>query len=252
MSAILNKRLNKGNGISANCCSMIVAAAGSSTRMDGVNKILTELLGEPVIVRTLTALSGCPEVAEIIVVTAEDSMSEITALIKAFNISKVSAVVQGGASRLESVMCGVSAVSPKAMLIGIHDGARPFVTADLISIAVDAALKHNAAAPAIPITSTVKLAHQGFVTKTMDRAVLYEVQTPQIFATELIKGALQNALDKQLPITDDCMAVEALGCPVKLTAGARDNIKLTTAIDLAFAETIIQMRRKSDENRTWL
>ena len=141
---------------------------------------------------------------------------------------------------------------PGSKLIAVHDGARPFVSENTVTLAVAAALKYSAAAPAVQMTSTIKRAQNGVVVKTLDRSELFEIQTPQIFASELLKGALQNAVDKKLYITDDCMAVEVLGCQIRLTAGSRDNIKLTTTVDIAFAEAILKLRENRDEDRTRL
>ncbi|NLA86478.1 MAG: 2-C-methyl-D-erythritol 4-phosphate cytidylyltransferase [Clostridiales bacterium] len=248
LKKLIKKKLKKGEAV----CSAVVAAAGSSARMQGTNKLLAEIGGKPVLVHTLTALNKCREISEIIVVTREADLSTVADLCSAYNISKMTKIVIGGKTRLESVYNGVMQVSPKAKLIAVHDGARPFLTDEIVSDTVEAALKFNAAAPAVPVTSTIKLAEKGLVKKTIDREWLYEVQTPQVFIAELLKGALQNAVDKSLYITDDCMAVEAIGCRVKLTAGLRENIKLTTAADLEYAEAILNARRNKNENRSWL
>lgn len=223
-------------------CSVIVAAAGSSTRMGGLDKLYLKLGDKPVLIHTLTALNHCTEVDEIIVVARADDIGYVAGLCREHSITKAVKVIAGGDTRLISVYNGVQAVSPDAEIIAIHDGARPFVTGGLLEGVVNAAVKYSAAAPAIPVSSTVKQAKNGIVIKTVDREELFEIQTPQAFSAELIKGALQNAIDKTLYITDDCMAVEALGCPVRLTEGSKLNIKITTQADIAFAETIINMR----------
>jgi 2-C-methyl-D-erythritol 4-phosphate cytidylyltransferase len=224
-------------------CSVVVAAAGSSARMQGTNKLLINIGGKPVLAHTLTALNKCREVAEIIVVTRSEDMNTVAQLCGTYKVTKISKIIVGGETRLESVYNGVLQVSPASALIAVHDGARPFVTESIVSNTVEAALKFSAAAPAVPVTSTIKLAKNGMVEKTIEREHLYEVQTPQIFAAEILKGALQNAVDKSLYITDDCMAVEAIGCPVKLTEGSRENIKLTTVADIAYAEAVNKARR---------
>lgn len=252
MALHLPKLVGKERENPAECCSVVVAAAGASTRMEGQDKLLLEIGGIPVLAHTLKALNKCREIAEIIVVTRQEKMNEVARICTGYEIDKVTQVVHGGPTRLESVMNGVLIASPRSKLIAVHDGARPFVNERIVSLAVTAALKFSAAAPAIPVTSTVKRAKNGVVFKTIDRNELFEVQTPQVFAAELLKGALQNAIDKKLYITDDCMAVEAIGCPVRLTTGARDNIKLTTSIDIAFAETILKIRGSMNEDWTWL
>ena len=226
-------------------CSAVVAAAGSSARMEGTNKLFAEIGGKPVLALALTALSKCREISEIIVVTRESDLTAVADICSTYGISKISKIITGGKTRLDSVYNGVMQVSPDSKLIAVHDGARPFVTEQIVSAAIEAALKYLAAAPAVPVTSTIKLARDGIVEKTIDRANLYEIQTPQVFIAELLKGALQNAVDRALYITDDCMAVEAIGCRVKLTEGSRENIKLTTAADIKYAEAIDKARRDS-------
>jgi 2-C-methyl-D-erythritol 4-phosphate cytidylyltransferase len=227
-------------------CSVVVAAAGASSRMEGLNKLFTDIGGKPVLAHTLSSLNQCPEISEIIVVTREADMAAVAELCLNHKITKLSKIVIGGQTRMESVYNGVQQVSTASKLIAIHDGARPFVTEELVSKTIAAALTFTAAAPAVPVIATIKQVKKGFVEKTIDRDELYEVQTPQVFIAELIKGALQNAVDKSLYITDDCMAAEAIGCPVKLTEGLRENIKLTTAADIVYAEAIYQARRKSE------
>lgn len=252
MAIKLPRFKNRDKENPTNCCSAVVAAAGASTRMAGQDKLLIELGDRPVLAHTLLALDKCPEIAEIVIVTRQEKMNDIAQLVTTYRVGKVTNIVQGGATRLESVYSGVQNVSPHTKLIAVHDGARPFVTENIVSLAVTAALKFSAAAPAVPVTSTVKRALNGMVVKTLDRNELFEIQTPQIFDAALLKAALQNAVDKKLYITDDCMAVEALGCPVRLTTGTRDNIKLTTAIDVAFAEAILKLRGSANEDWTWL
>jgi 2-C-methyl-D-erythritol 4-phosphate cytidylyltransferase len=224
-------------------CTAVVAAAGSSTRMNGQNKLMIEFGGKPVLVHTLEALQASRRIDDIIVVTREEDIQHIAELCQTYGLKKVAKIIAGGATRLESVYNGVMQVSEKTALIAVHDGARPFVTEAVIAQTVDAAQKYAAAAPAVPVTSTVKKAKDGLVEKTLDREELFEIQTPQVFSAELLKAALTNAISKSLYITDDCMAVEALGCPVRLTAGTRENIKLTTATDIIYAEAIFEARR---------
>lgn len=242
MLRIFKKIIQKQHGEKRPECAAVVAAAGGSTRMEGKNKLFLEIGGMPVLARTLTALEKCARVREIVVVTREEDLTAVTELAIQYQISKAAKVVLGGATRTESVNIGLMHVSPDIPYIAVHDGARPFVTERILNEALDAAAAHKAAAPAIPVTSTVKQAKNGFVVKTVDRRDLFEIQTPQVFASDLIKAALQNAVDKQLYITDDCMAVEALGGAVRLTAGSRENIKLTTVSDMAVAEAILKTR----------
>ena len=103
----------------------------------------------------------------------------------------------------------------------------------------------GAAAPAVPVKDTIKVASGGAVVETPDRSRLFAVQTPQVFDVDLLRGALQNAQEKQLPVTDDCSAVEAIGKIVFLTEGSEENIKITTPLDLELAEAILRRRREA-------
>ena len=155
-------------------------------------------------------------------------------------LSKPVSVVPGGKTRAESVLCGLSAAAmPYA---AIHDGARPLVTVELIDEVLDAARVYLAAAPAVPVRDTIKVAHDGIVERTPDRCALFAVQTPQVFATDLLKAALQSAIADGATVTDDCSAVERLGKEVHLTEGSEENIKITTPVDLVIAEAILQRR----------
>lgn len=223
-------------------CSAVIVAAGSARRMEGIDKVLAPLGELPVLVHTLYAFQDCPSVEEIVVVTREDLLVEVGRICKDFAFDKVTKVVVGGAERVHSVQAGLQEVSPQAELIAIHDGARPLVSQEVIGEAVSAAAVTGAAAPAVPLTDTVKRAEEGRTVETVDRGALWAVQTPQVFEAGLIRGAVQKALDDgELP-TDDCGAVERLGMPVTLTRGSRENIKITTPLDLVVGEAILQAR----------
>ena len=223
-------------------CSAVIVAAGSSMRM-GEDKTLMELGGVPVLVRTLRAFNDCDSINEIVVVTKAEKLEYIAHLCKLYYITKVTKVVCGGATRMESSLAGVCACRPMAELVAVHDAARPFVTEELISRTVEAAAKYNAAAPAIASTDTLKAVdRKGFVLGTVDRNSTVRIQTPQIFNADLIKGALTRAVEKQLPLTDDCAAMEMMGVKTMIVEGDENNIKLTTPKDLQLAASIIKSR----------
>ncbi len=219
-------------------CSVVVLAAGSSSRM-GQDKIMLHIGDIPVVVHTLRAFEGIDEVTEVVVVTREDLIPEIAGMCKVFDLRKVVNVVCGGASRAESARIGTSEVASDAKLIAIHDAARPFASEALIRTAVLKAAETGAAAPAIPVKDTIKVALNGVIESTPDRATLFAVQTPQVFDADLIRAALQKAMDDGADITDDCSAVERLGMKVSLTEGDERNFKLTTPADLSLAELMI-------------
>lgn len=220
-------------------CSAVIAAAGTSQRMDGQDKLFFDICGVPVLVHSLAAFQNNNMINEIVVVARDTELNRISEYCARYGIDKVTRIMTGGITRLESVMNGVLGVSKKAEIIAIHDGARPCVDDGVITAAISAALKYHAVAPALPISSTIKRAKDGIVIETVDRKDLYEIQTPQVFKTGIIKAALTKALDKSMEITDDCMAVELIGVPVYITSGSRNNIKLTTCEDIVIAEAIL-------------
>lgn len=215
-------------------CSAVIVAAGTAQRMRGIDKIMTPLGGVPLLLRTLRALAASEVITDIIIVTRKDLLKEVSALCE----QDAGTVVAGGSSRAESVLCGLQEVHTE--LVAIHDGARPLVSARVIEEAVAAAEKYGAAAPAIPVHDTIKIAHTGIVAQTPDRSALFAVQTPQVFRTKEIQAALRTALEKKLPLTDDCSAMEAAGYPVHLTAGEEENLKITVPSDLILAEAILR------------
>jgi len=225
-------------------CSAVILAAGTSQRM-GADKIMLELQGEPVIARTLRAFDASDSVDEIVVVTRLERLQQISDLCIEYGIRKVSRVVCGGKTRAQSALAGVLQTSENADIIAVHDGARPFVSQTLIERTAAAARESGAAAPALSATDTVRILNKkGAVVSTPDRSLVALVQTPQIFEAELIRTALKKAVDSDAQITDDCSAVEAVGNKVTLIDGERDNIKLTTARDIAVAEQILKDRSR--------
>lgn len=230
-------------------CSAVIVSAGLARRMGGIDKVLAPLGELPVLVHTLYAFQDCPEIHEIVVVAREDLVVEVGRLCREFSLDKVRKVIVGGQERIHSVQAGLQEVSPEAELIAIHDGARPLVTQEIIRDTVARAALTGAAAPAIQLTDTIKRTEDGLVVETVDRSQLWAVQTPQVFESGLIRGAVQKALDDGELLTDDCGAVERLGMKVTLTSGSRENIKITTPLDLILGEAILQARAEEGEWR---
>lgn len=220
-------------------CTAVVPAAGRSTRMDGQDKMLLMLDGEPVLLRTLRALENCRLIDEIVVATREDLILPVSQLCREAALEKVSHVVVGGSSRAESVLKGIMEANPQAELIAIHDGARPFASQELLEEVIREAGNCGAAAPAVPLVDTIKRAEKGVVTETVEREGLFAIQTPQVFEASLIKAALQKGLEEGVQLTDDCSAVERLGMKVRLTAGERTNLKITTPEDIVLGLGIL-------------
>lgn len=223
-------------------CSAIVPAAGSSQRMGGENKLLMSVGGVPVIARTLLALAGSERISELVVAVREEELLTVAEICKAYEIEKPLKLVTGGESRMASVLAALAECDSRAELIAVHDGARPLVTPEVIDAAIAKAEEVYAAAPAVPVKDTIKVAAQNVVQSTPDRSELFAVQTPQVFDAALLRAALQAAKEAGEPLTDDCAAVERLGKQVYLTAGSYENIKITTPEDLILAEAIWENR----------
>lgn len=220
------------------CCGAVIVAAGCASRMGGIDKVMAPLGGEPMIVRTIRAFQNCASIREIVVVTREDLLMEISGLCGKFD--KVRAVVVGGDTRQASVHLGLNALSEAVELAAIQDGARPLISEEVIERVVRAADYYGAAVPVIPVKDTIKVAPAGLVTATPERKNLRAVQTPQVFEFDLLRGALKHAAETGAEITDDCSAVELLGMTVKTVDGDERNIKITTPMDLAIAEVLLE------------
>ena len=217
-------------------CTMIVPAAGESRRMGGGNKLLLPLEGEPVLAHTLRAIDAATLVDEIILSTRTECLPEMAELCRRCGLQKPVRVVVGGETRTHSVLAAALEANEKARLIAVHDGARPLIRPEQIDELIRFGERTYAAAPTEPST--------GRVLETPDRAALFAVQTPQVFQAELLKAALQSAVNAEVTLTDDCSAVERLGKEVYLTAGDPENIKITRPLDLRLAEAILAERRK--------
>ena len=223
-------------------CSAVIVAAGSSVRM-GFDKLSAPLGSCPVLLRTLRAFEHSESVNEIVVVTRMDRVAEIADLCAQNNLSKVSKVVAGGKTRMESSLIGVSSVKSSAKLIAIHDAARPLVSDSLIKRTVCAAAEHMAAVPVVPSTDTLKVVGEDDrVLGSVDRETTFRVQTPQVFDSVLIKGALSKAAEKGMILSDDSAAMDMTGFKSYAVAGEEDNIKITTPRDLLIAEAILKDR----------
>ena len=219
-------------------CGAVIVAAGTASRMGGIDKVMAELDGEPMIARTVRTVQSCDAISEIVVVTRPDLIVPIMSLCAGFD--KVKAVVAGGASRQESVKLGLNALSNRVQLVAVQDGARPLVSDAVIDRTVRAAHSYGAAAPAVPVKDTIKVAQGGLVVSTPDRSQLRAVQTPQVFDFDLLRGALKKAEAENLTVTDDCSAVEQMGMSVKLVEGDERNIKITTPLDLKMAALLLE------------
>lgn len=213
----------------------IIVAAGASRRM-GFDKLSYRLPDGRTVLETSCALFAAHPAVDELVLVAGGNRPRCEAIAAA--CPKPCTVVQGGATRADSVRSGLAAA--KGQLVAIHDAARPFASAEIITAALQAAAESGAAAPAVPVKDTIKIADQdGKVVATPDRAMLYAVQTPQCFDRALYLQALEAVSgEKASLVTDDCSLFELAGLPVTLTAGDYANLKITTKEDLQKEKTM--------------
>lgn len=227
----------------------IIAAAGQGRRMGhGINKVFISLNRRPLLSYTIEVFEKCEAIDEIIIVTGEEDILRLQALVDANGYGKVRLIVAGGMERQQSIDNALQRLSPGTRWVVVHDGARPFVSVEMIAKAVEEARRWGAAGIAVPVKDTVKIADDdGFIKQTPDRNRLWAMQTPQAFARDILERAYRQGDESGLSATDDAALVEALGVKVKLIIGEYTNIKITTPEDLLFAAAILG--RMDCENR---
>ncbi len=215
--------------------SAVIVAAGSGTRMKaGKNKVFLELLGKTILEHTVSAFQNMPMIDEIIVVTNE--IEEAEKILSKY--SKLKEIVAGGNVRGESVQNGLKAATGD--FVAIHDGARALVLQEDIENVLNAAMEFGAAALGVKCKDTLKMADEnGFISKTLDREFLYNIQTPQVFKLSDILEMYEKCDEV---FTDDCALAEKYGQRVKIVDGSYDNIKITTPDDMDLAERILKKR----------
>ncbi len=219
-------------------CAVIIVAAGSGTRFGSTTpKPFVLLEKKPLIVHSLTVFERCINIGSIVIVGHEDHLARFKALAKKFK--KVSAIVSGGASRADSVKYGLAAVDGLYDHVLVHDAARPLIDIAMLTRIIAALERSPAVICAVPAKATIKEvdAKSMTVTRTLPRASLWEVQTPQGFKRSLLEKA--HGQEFRGEATDDAMLVEHLGVKVKVVKGDYRNIKITTPEDLLLAQVLI-------------
>lgn len=222
--------------------SVILVAAGRSTRMGGqVDKLWLPVAGRPLIAHVWERFDRCAAVDEIVLVTRPESQPRFLQLAQQIQTTKPFRFAPGGPRRQDSVWNGLQAVAPTADLVAVQDAARPCTPPDLIRACYEAARRTGAAVAAQPLTDTIKESLDGrFVSRTLDRARLWAVQTPQAFQTPILRRALQEAQSRGVEITDDTAACELIGQPVELVVHPAPNPKLTRPEDLPLLEWLLR------------
>ena len=224
----------------------LIVAAGQGLRMGTrTPKVMLPLAVCPLLTHTLRAFEAAETIDQVVLVAAEDLLALMAAeVVDSHRIRKVRQIVPGGARRQDSVRMGLQAIGSECSLVAIHDGARPLITAGLIDRVVRQAARHGAAALAVRPSDTVRRGEDDAFQVTLDRNKLWLMQTPQVFSCELILSAHRQAAERGLDGTDDVALVEALGHPVRVVEGLRENIKVTTPEDLLYAEAVLSGRSK--------
>ena len=220
--------------------SAIIVCGGSSSRMNGVNKLLLPLGNTNVAGRSMLAFEQCPEVGDIVVVCRERDRKELENTAEKLGIAKLRGFAEGGGTRQESVFSGLKKISPETSLIAVHDGARPLVKPEQIVRTARDAEVFGAAVLGVPVKDTIKVVNDGLITDTPYRPSLYITQTPQIFKRRIYFEAVDFALEHGLDFTDDCQLAEAIGVKVCMTEGGYENIKTTTPEDIKIANLLLE------------
>ena len=224
-------------------CTAIVLAAGQGKRMGTkVQKQYLEISGKPVLFYSLDVFQKSDMIDDIILVVGENQEEYCREeIIEKFHITKVRKIVKGGTERYHSVWNGLQEVAEDGYVF-IHDGARPFVTEEILSRAYETVQREKACVVGMPVKDTIKIADkEGFAKETPNRSLVWMVQTPQVFETFLIKNAYSLLMEQEIiQVTDDAMVVETmLRKKVKLVEGSYENIKITTPEDLKIAEVLV-------------
>ena len=215
----------------------VIVAAGSSSRMAGIDKVWALLGDRPILARVVGVFQNCVAISQIVIVLSQSNLKKGEQLVAEYGLSKVTGICQGGRRRQDSVFTGLSRLNQCSWVV-IHDGARPLVSKELIEQGLKAAGTTGAAVAAVPVSDTIKVAGEDrLVVETPPRQNLWAVQTPQVFRYDIITQAYRQ-VDED--VTDDAATVEQLGYPVQLYMGSYDNIKVTTPEDLALARTLWQ------------
>lgn len=223
---------------------VIIPAAGDGTRF-GEAKQFRSLGGRAVLFHSLAVFLGLEQVVEIIVVVNPDRVEEIRKEVRTFTSSEKVKVVSGGRRRQDSVAAGLRALGEKAILICIHDAARPFLSGELVMKAANACKGRDGAIVAVPVSDTIKQvdSQTGRIIATRNRTDLWSAQTPQLFYREPLEKALEFGRLNSIDATDESFLMEKLNYNICVVDGNPENIKITNPGDWALAEAILHRGR---------
>jgi len=221
----------------------VIVAAGKSERMGpDVDKAFLSLGTRPVLAYSLIAFEKCLDIDGIILVVRKDRVDSARAMVQLFGCFKVKKVIAGGNTRQLSVKSGLSCLNHEVDVVAVHDGARPCITPAIISETIKSAKAFGSGVAAVKITDTVKEVKKGLVvSKTIDRTMLWAVQTPQTFKLSLLLKAFDAVNKKKLTVTDEASAVELVSHDVRLVPATLSNIKITAPDDLTLAAALLRL-----------
>ena len=218
----------------------VIVAAGRGKRMGGeVDKLFLNVSGLPVVGHTWRRFDAAPDIDEVVLVVRKGTEEEFNALADSLSLAKPWRLALGGTERQDSVWHGVEASSAESELVAIQDGARPCTSQEIIAATLTAARETGAAVAARKVTDTLKEEDDGVIARTVDRARLWAVQTPQVFQRQVIVRALREVRDRGLHVTDDTAACELIGQQVRLVADEAANPKVTMPGDLEYIAALL-------------
>ncbi len=227
--------------------SAIVVAGGKGTRMKRFyNKQYILLDSKPIIAHTLMNLERCSLIEEIILVVAKGEVGFCEeSVVENYRLKKIKKVIEGGTQRYDSVYNGLQEIGKDIDVVLIHDGARPFISDEIIERSIKGLEGCDGVVVGVPVKDTIKrVSADGMIQETLKRQDLWQVQTPQVFPASQIKEAHEMRKEKNLQVTDDAMLLEILGKKVKMVMGDNDNFKMTTPEDLDVGKAILKKKQK--------
>jgi len=216
---------------------VILLAAGSSSRMNGDDKIFIPIFENPLLFYSLTEFHRSPLISSITIVLNEKNLDKGTEYIKSLNLPKVKSICKGGLRRQDSVLNGLNTLGEHDYIL-IHDAARPCIDQSVIERGIETVITNNAAIPVIPSTDTLRtLSGDNYSDNVIDRQKVWATQTPQCFSYTIILRALNK---NNKTVTDEAILVQKLGVKVKTFLGSKTNIKITTEDDIPFIKSILK------------
>lgn len=220
----------------------IVLAAGRGRRFGGL-KQFTLVQGKPLVFYSMWAFETCPAVTGFVIVTNRSRVNQVKSWVKRWQFKKVLAVVAGGAERMDSVEQGIFAL-PKEGNVAIHDGARPLIRPEMLTLGFRVCQGYPAVAFGVLVADTLKEVVNNRIVQTVDRSGLVAIHTPQFFSLHLIRRAYAQARDQKISASDDCELVQRLGISPRFLLGSSRNIKVTTKDDLRLCQALLGKRSR--------